>query len=126
MWEAFGGVAAVLGLLGGIIKLLLDKYFKQAEELEHTKKTLAEKSINELKILLDQHKVELHKMREELSLNTKSIAKADRDLQKFTEDLRSYIDESNTRIQRIETSMIKLSDELLLIKGQRNVQRQKN
>lgn len=120
MWEAFGGVAAVLGLLGGIIKLLLDKFFKQAEELEYTKKRLADKSIEELQTIINQHKVELHKLREELALNTKSIAKADKDLQKFSEDLRFYVEESQLRIQRIESSVLRLSEELTMLKGRAN------
>lgn len=123
MWEAVGGIATVLGLLGGIIKLLLDKYFKQADELEKTKKTLADKSIQDLSKIIEQHKVEIHKLREELVLNTKSIAKADKDLQVFSEDLRLYSERSQGRLEALESRMIKLSEELTLLKGLRNAKK---
>ena len=72
MLEAAGAIAGVLGLLAGIIKMLLDKYFKQAAELESVKQSYQQKAIDELNLAIVEHKKELKALALKLEENTRT------------------------------------------------------
>lgn len=117
MWEALASIAGVLGAMAAIIRWLLQEYFKKAKELEETKKSLQEKVLDELKSTVDEHKKELRILGSKIQVSTTSLNSVDVDLKSVTLKLNEYHQESKQRIEFLESRLIKLSDDLLMVKG---------
>jgi chromosome segregation ATPase len=125
MWEALAGIAAVLGALAGIIKWLLSEYFKKAEALEETKKQLTDRSIENLKEIVDEHKIELKTLGSKLKDATTTLQSHNSKLDDLEESLIEYIEQTKTRIEKLESQIIKLGTDLILIKGAKDGQKNK-
>lgn len=123
MLEAAGAIAGVLGLLAGIIKMLLDKYFKQAAELESVKQSYQQKAIDELNLAIVEHKKELKALALKLEENTRTNQITQNKLQSVSDDLRSYIGSVEKSLEALQGHVVKLSDELIIVKGRSNEQR---
>lgn len=117
MWEALGGVAAVIGMLAGTIKWLLDKYFKKQEELEALRKNYTDVALENLRETVDQHKKELKIIKSSLDSSTVALQTADKDIRDLSKDVSSYVDQTNNRMQRLESEIIKIGNDLILIRG---------
>lgn len=117
MWEAFGGVAAVLGTLAGIIKWLLTIYFKQSAQLEEVKNAYQTQALVGLQETVDTHKKELRALGQKLEENTKATTTARTELQVISKDLKAYIEEVERTAGKIQSQVIKLGEELVMVKG---------
>lgn len=117
MWEALAGIAGVLGALSAIIRWLLQEYFKKAKELEETKKTLQEKVLQDLNLTVDEHKKELRILGSKLEASTGALKTTDKDLQELALKLNDYYAESKTRLSVFESKLIKLTEDLFMLKG---------
>lgn len=117
MWEALASIAGVLGAMAAIIRWLLQEYFKKAKELEETKKNLQEKILDELKLTVDEHKKELRILGSKIQVSTTSLNAVDVDLKSVALKLNEYHQESKQRIEFLESRLVKLSDDLLMVKG---------
>ena len=117
MWEAVFAIAGLMGTLAGLIRWLLVKYFDKQEELEALKKRFADTAIDNLKETVEEHKKELRILKVSLDRSADSIDRSDKQIKTMTEDLRSYVSESHIRMQHIESQILKLGNELIMIKG---------
>lgn len=125
MWEALAATATVLGALAGIIKWLLGEYFKKAEALEETKKQLTDRSIENLKEIVDEHKKELKTLGTKLKEATTTLQVHNSKLEDFEDTLLDYIEQTKVRIEKLESQIIKLGTDLILIKGAKDGQKNK-
>lgn len=125
MWEALAATATVLGALAGIIKWLLGEYFKKAEALEETKKQLTDRSIENLKEIVDEHKKELKTLGNKLKEATTTLQVHNSKLEDFEDTLLDYIEQTKVRIEKLESQIIKLGTDLILIKGAKDGQKNK-
>lgn len=125
MWEALAATATVLGALAGIIKWLLGEYFKKAEALEETKKQLTDRSIENLKEIVDEHKKELKTLGAKLKEATTTLQVHNSKLEDFEDTLLDYIEQTKVRIEKLESQIIKLGTDLILIKGAKDGQKNK-
>jgi len=123
MWEAAGALAAVFGVLAGIIKLLLDKYFKQAEILENMRKSNNETAIIELRDAIEEHKKELRAIKTELQFNTTAARQTNKDVEKMTNELSSYVSKTEARMQKFDSHIVEIGKDLHLLKGIKNAKR---
>lgn len=117
MWQALGGVAALVTAMAGIIKVLVDRYFKQATELEELKKNYGAKMLEDLKSTVTEHKKELKILGEKIEKNTSAQMMGDRKLQVLTEDLRKYALESEEKFEKFQSEIVKLGKEVFMVRG---------
>ena len=117
MWEAFGGIAAVLGTLAGIIKWLLTIYFKQSAQLEEVKNAYQTQALVGLQETVDNHKKELRVLGQKLEDNTRATTVARTELQTVSGDLRKYIEEVEKSASKIHSEVISLGKDLAMVKG---------
>lgn len=120
MWEAVIAIASVLGVLAGIIKMLLDQYFKKAADHENLKNTYQTTAIEGLKTAVAEHKMELKELGQKLERNTLANQNTQAKLQNVSDDLRSYIESVEKSVQDLHKHVLRLSDELVIVKGRPN------
>lgn len=120
MWQAVAAIAVVLGTLAGIIKWLLEKYFEKQEELEALKKRNSDIMLENLSGTVDAHKKELRNLKNSLDLNTAALCKTDVELKDLAKQVSKYSDSTEARMQKFETQLIKIGEDLYLVKGRPN------
>lgn len=120
MWEAFAGVASVVGVLAGLIRWLLQEYFKKAAELEDVKKAHTARLLQELEVTVDEHRKEIRSLGIKIESSTKAITDSDKKLQTLTEDLRKFLVNTEEKFSRIETDVIKIGRDLIMLKDRAN------
>lgn len=123
MWEALGGIAAVLGALAGIIKWLLGAYFKKAEQLEEVKSAYQAQALVGLQETVEAHKKELRVLGQKLEENTRATTIARTELQTVSGDLRKYIEGVEKTASKIHSEVIALGKDLAMVKGRPNAKK---
>lgn len=120
MWEALGQIAAVLLAITGLAKLFVNDYFKKAKELELVKKKRTDDVLRSLKETVDEHKIELRTLRTSVDAVNTSLRITDKELQSLKSEIENYANISEVRMAKVETQIIKLGENLLMLKGRVN------
>lgn len=124
MWEAIGAFCGILAGLIALVKFILAEYFKKSKELEETKKFWTEKAINELSDTVAEHQKYMLSLRRAVEDNTKQQSATKNQLIKAHEVWVKYLKAHNERSKKLESKVVTLSNDLMLVtkSGQKKTQ----
>lgn len=116
MNEALLSIVGVIGALAGIIRWLLQVYFKQAQELESLKKKFTDEAIDELKVTVENHKKELFVIKDRLDSAAAGYKSNQTGFKEVTDSLRNFVESNDRELERMRTQIIQLSKDIIMLK----------
>ncbi len=112
--EALIALFGTIGSFVGAIRWLMNVNYKQSVQLQNQKREQTQKSIDELKAITDDLKKEIKTIQVELKEASTGFKNNQLGFNRITDNLKDYIDENKKRFSRIETEIIRISDETTL------------
>lgn len=119
-------IASVLGIItvvvGGIFWLMKVNY-RQSKDLLHLERDINSKKISELQAVVDDHKRALHYTNKQLEMTDVELRKVRSEMLETQSSIKTFVQSAETRAQLIESKVIHLSKELMMIKTTKTKQR---
>lgn len=119
MWEAVAAWGVAVGTIAGLAALLGKKYFEKELELEQVRKTNISNVLSDLKSTVDDHKKAIGHHTMSLDKINSNLIKSDQDLKALKDELKEYSEGIGARIIAFESKVMRLSEDLILIKGEK-------
>lgn len=119
MWEAVAAWGVAVGTIAGLAALLGKKYFEKELELEQVRKSNVTSVLSELKSTVEDHKRSIINHTGALDKINTSLLRTDSDLKNIREEIKEYSEAVGTRIIAFESKVMRLSEDLIIIKGQK-------
>ncbi len=112
--EALIALFGTIGSFVGAIRWLMQVNYKQSVQLQNQKREQTQKAIEELKTITDELKKEIKIIQAELKEASGGFKNNQLGFNRISDSLKEYIDENKKRFSRIETEIIRISDETTL------------
>lgn len=118
--EALIAMFGFLTLMGGIIKLLMGYNYKLQMKLQNQKRENTQKSIEELKLVMDDFKKELNAVKIEMRETNSGFKSTQNSFGKISNALTAYIETNNQRFDKIQTEIVELSKNVTMYRTKKN------
>lgn len=115
--EIIGALVAVIGSLLAIIKMALKEYFKQANLHESKRHQNVNNEIEKLKETLDQFDSRLDSFTNEFKKLTEKTNHLQTNVSTFYDMTKKFYELQNDKYVKIESLVIAVSKELIILKG---------
>ena len=119
MWEAVAAWGVAVGTIAGLAALLGKKYFEKELELEQVRKSNVSNVLADLKTTVEEHKKAINNLLSSLDKTNTSLLNTDADLKNIREEMKEYSESVGARIIAFESKVMRLSEDVILIKGQK-------
>jgi molecular chaperone GrpE (heat shock protein) len=119
MWEAVAAWGVAVGTIAGLAALLGKKYFEKELELEDVRKSNVANVLSDLKSTVEDHKKAITNLLSSLDKTNSALLRTDADLKNIRNEMKEYSDAVGTRIIAFESKVMRLSEDLVIIKGQK-------
>lgn len=127
MWEAIASIAGFLAAVAGLVRWLLAVWFKNVRENESLKNQLRTKEIETLKETLKDfeeklqvHESKMQELEKTIRVQTQEFVKAKDGYKEISTQLRRYVEKSDGITRELRQAIVRLSEDLILIKGTTN------
>lgn len=117
--ETFGSLLGLLVTLAGIIKLLIDAYFKKADEHEALKNSYTENQITELRKIVNHISATVEHFKKEIENQIEKTRSLHQSLNGFVAVLKSYVEVNTKKTDDMKSEIIQIKKDLIIIKNKR-------
>lgn len=111
---AVSGAAAALF---AVFKLLIKDNFAKSKVIEELKAKNTNDAMTRLEANQNQQQVRLNEFKTELGTAAHAYTKAAADMNKMIIMLKSYVQKSEKRLSSVESEIVKLGDELIMVRS---------
>lgn len=117
LWEIGGIFGLAAGILWFAVRSLISFAYSKKTEIENLKNEMTEKSILELKDLTLSFGRGLHEIKEEIIRITEKIKNGQEAQKHVMEALEKFVEATNLRFKAIESEVVVLGKDLVMVKG---------
>lgn len=113
-------VAAFLGILttlAGLAALLGRKYFEKEMELEKFRRDHVQGALSQLDATVQDHKKAIRAHTDSIEKLNSTIMRSDKDLRELSHSVKEYAESHDARIIAFEQKVLRLSEDLIIVKG---------
>lgn len=129
MFEAIAAIAGLLATLAGLIRWLLAVWHKNIRDNERLKNELRLKEIESIKLALsdfetklDIHAKRLSELEAVITTQTSKFKEATEGFTRISAALKAFVKQSETNTKELRQAMVKISEEIFIIKGTKSAQ----
>lgn len=119
--QLFSSIIGLIVTLAGIIKVLIDRYFKKAEELEKHKANYTEKQIMGLKEIVEKLEKSMSQFEKKMDSHTEKVRHIDMRMESFISMLKTYVESNHKTTEKMKSDIIKISDDIIMLKSKKGV-----
>lgn len=116
LWTVLGSIVGVISALIVLIKYVLKEYFKLVNNSNGIKHSNEIKAIEELEKVINEHKKDLRMLQEQMKDALEKLNRNYSTTEAFIASLTTYIQSNSEKTKQIESKLIKLSDDLVMLK----------
>lgn len=115
--DVVGAFLGILTTIAGLTALLGRKYFEKEMELERFRRDHTQAALSELKSTVQEHKAALHSHSASIEKLNATMLRSDKDIKELARSVKEYADSHDARIIAFEQNVLRLSEDLMIVKG---------